>query len=319
MFENFNVPPIPACFRSNSYLRRMKLLLHADDLGLTSGINQSILETYDRGLLNSASIIPNGYAVDEAMDEYRRRENLLLSVHLNFVEGRPLVSGAVPFLCDKEGFFNRSFASLLLMSNRLSETKRRQAIEGIRNEMKAQLLKIDSGLKPGAALRADSHQHVHMIPLFFDALVSLAAELNISYIRIPKENYFVSFRSARMFRQTTGMNAVKVALLNNLSHRALLRLPETVECNRHFMGVLFTGDMDALTVQESFRRIRNNKDHHQITEALFHPGQALPEEEHFWDRYPHLKRYYRSEKRKKENLALRSEELKKIVEAIRIS
>lgn len=66
----------------------MRCILNADDYGLTRSINRVILDLADNGQLDGVSILPNGYAFDEAVSEYRKRCGIRLAVHLNVFEVR---------------------------------------------------------------------------------------------------------------------------------------------------------------------------------------------------------------------------------------
>jgi len=84
----------------------MPYIIHADDYGLTKGITDHILSTFDHGILNSTSIIANGLAFDYAIEEIKKRPELRLSIHLNLVEGSPILPlEEVSMLVDKQGDF----------------------------------------------------------------------------------------------------------------------------------------------------------------------------------------------------------------------
>lgn len=281
----------------------MKLIYHADDLGLTKGINQGILECYDRGALQAASIIANGYAVDEALGAYQDRKDLLLSVHLNFMEGKALCPDAVPFLTDKEGYFNVKFMDLIRLSNKACGVERLSVMAGIKEEIKAQINRIRPYLKPGAPLRIDSHQHTHCIPVFFEALMEVAREIRIDYLRLPRDRFFMATASPALFMQSMGINQVKVRLLNSLIRTNQGKLLPGINTNDFFIGVLFTGNMSPLAVKESLKHIGHKAKEDSIVEILYHPGQALADEKHYWKKYPGFWKYYSSADRMNERKA----------------
>jgi len=51
-----------------------KLIINADDFGLTRGINLAVSECADAGLLRSASLMANGDAFDNAVESVKERE-----------------------------------------------------------------------------------------------------------------------------------------------------------------------------------------------------------------------------------------------------
>ncbi len=278
-----------------------QIYIHADDFGLTPGINASIYKAWKEGVLHSASIIPNGYAFEEAVNLYHQA-SFELQVHLNFIEGYALHSqSAGTFFCTADGRFNRSFFNLYMATSRASKKERLTMKHNIKNEMMTQIMKVKNILKPGARLRVDSHQHIHMIPLFFESLSELIEELTIDYIRIPREKISAINTFKRYPHISAISNTAKVILLNNLSVKAFRLLKNhSVKFPTWFIGVLHTGNMKLSNIKYSFELIKTELTPHDAIEILLHPGQALPEEEHYWDAYPALKKYYRHCNRQKE-------------------
>ncbi len=275
--------------------------IHADDFGLTPGINAHIFRAWKEGVLHSVSIIPNGYAFEEAVKLYQQA-SFELQVHLNFVEGQALQpQSAGTFFCTSTGTFNHSFFSLYAASRKACGSKRLAMKQAVKNEMKAQIEKVSAILKPQSRLRVDSHQHIHMIPLFFESLTELIDELKIDYIRIPREKLSLGHALRRYPHILATSNPAKVALLNRLSAKAVRLLNnQSVKYPAWFIGVLHTGQMKLSHIQHSFDLIKPYLSSHDEVEILLHPGGALLDEEHYWNKYPSLKRYYRHPNRQKE-------------------
>ena len=68
----------------------LKLIVHADDFGLTEKVNEGILQAHLNGVLTSASIIANGSAFDHAISLAKKNPTLDIGVHFTLVEERPL-------------------------------------------------------------------------------------------------------------------------------------------------------------------------------------------------------------------------------------
>lgn len=281
----------------------MQVLLHADDFGLSSGINQTILDAADNGVLESLSIIPNGYAFAEAVNEWKKRPHLRLAVHLNLFEGVPISQpDKVPLLVNEKGAFKHSFFSLW-MRYALSSTRGRTMLkEQVATEYAAQLQKVRraTGL---TNLFVDSHIHFHMIPFVFDVLCSLRSEYSISSIRLSRERFFLSVQSLRDVRNYLGSNLIKHLLLKILARRNQLHSEEKEA--QYFIGVLFSGCMTVGAIQAGLQRLPRNA----TVEVLLHPGQAKEDEHIYWADRERLWRYYSSASRKAERTVLQSKEL----------
>ena len=48
-----------------------RLIVNADDFGLTSGINRAIVEAHERGIVTSATLMANSRAFDQATEMAR--------------------------------------------------------------------------------------------------------------------------------------------------------------------------------------------------------------------------------------------------------
>lgn len=284
--------------------------IHADDWGLTHGINSSILSCIQSGLLHSASIIPNGYAFEEAIADYHAHE-IAIQIHLNFIEGYSLASQTKDsFLCSPFAQFDNSFMSLYWQTLKASSVEQNQMKKVIKAEMKAQIEKVKPFLKDNARLNVDSHQHIHMIPLFFDTLCELVEELSIQYIRIPAEELsFLQFFS--IFPQSMiGTGWIKVALLNYLSKYAHKRIRSTkAVSNRGFIGVMGTGKMNIDIISRMYAWMQTDFNTDDEVEILLHPGKAKSSEQAYWDAYPSLKKYYLSHDRDMEAATIKSDSL----------
>ena len=66
------------------------LIVNADDLGWTDGVNRGIVEAHRRGLVTSATLLANGNAYEGALEAVRQNPQLGVGVHLNLGDGRPV-------------------------------------------------------------------------------------------------------------------------------------------------------------------------------------------------------------------------------------
>src|SRR5207237_2914508 len=57
------------------------LIVNADDLGASSGVNRGILECHTRGIVTSASLMVTGRAVAEAVSMSRDHPDLAVGLH----------------------------------------------------------------------------------------------------------------------------------------------------------------------------------------------------------------------------------------------
>ena len=65
------------------------LIVNADDLGWTEGVNRGIVEAHRRGLVTSTSLLANGRAFESALAAAISNPQLGIGVHLNLSDGPP--------------------------------------------------------------------------------------------------------------------------------------------------------------------------------------------------------------------------------------
>lgn len=82
-----------------------RLIINADDFGLTQGVNRSILEGHETGNITSATLMANSLRFQEAVDLAKAHPKLGVGCHLMLVDGTPLspVDQVRSLLAEKDG------------------------------------------------------------------------------------------------------------------------------------------------------------------------------------------------------------------------
>jgi predicted glycoside hydrolase/deacetylase ChbG (UPF0249 family) len=146
-----------------------KIIVNADELGLTENINDSILKCHKEGIVTSATFMANGLAFAGAVKIAKENPSLEIGVHVNLTYGRPLTFD-YPFI-DKTGVFLKRSA-LLIRLFFMGGKK-----EYVEKEIRAQIEKIK---KAGIEVtHIDSHQHIHLHPALVAVFVDVAKEYGV--------------------------------------------------------------------------------------------------------------------------------------------
>ena len=163
-----------------------RLIINADDFGLTGGVNRAIVEAHEGGVVSSATLMANGQAFDDAIALAQCRPRLGVGCHLVLVDGAPLLDPtAVRSLLDRGGSSGNPhfregitrFGTLALLG-RLRENE-------IEAEATAQIRKLQAaGVK---VTHLDSHKHTHTFPRVLRPLLRAAASCGVRAIRNPFE------------------------------------------------------------------------------------------------------------------------------------
>lgn len=295
----------------------MKVVVHADDLGISRGITDRIIETHRNGLVRRTSVVANGEAFEYAVERLQENRGLSWSVHLNLVEGRCLApSRELGLLVDSRGWFKRDFLDLLLLPI-LAPWCRAELRRQIRCELDAQIRRVREALEPGA-LRIDSHRHVHLLPLVFSVVMEQAADWRVREIRVVNEPLYTAGKRVRGLTALMTLNLLKLFVLRCLSRFCRKQLRRRgFSYPKASLGVLYSGAMTARIVDRGLRRIaRRPPAEDAEVEVLFHPGPADPEDRDIWSDNPRQARFYFSPGRHAETAAALSPELHRRVESI---
>jgi predicted glycoside hydrolase/deacetylase ChbG (UPF0249 family) len=115
-----------------------RLIVHADDFGLSRSVNEGILEAHCRGILTSASVMASGEAFDHAVQLVRATPALDVGVHLTLTEERPALRRTdIPILLNDQRLFHAS--SGIFMQRYLSQ---RISLDDVRREIDAQIGRV---------------------------------------------------------------------------------------------------------------------------------------------------------------------------------
>jgi chitin disaccharide deacetylase len=237
-----------------------RLIVHADDLGLSQGVNTGIALAHSEGIVTSASMMAVGAEFEHATRLCIALPSLDLGVHLTLIEERPLLpSSEVPTLVDHNGRF---YADATMFIRRYFGGN--IAMEDVRRELDAQIRRVrDAGI-PVSHL--DSHQHVHVLPRVFDVTVELAKEHGIPAIRVPRERISL----AALAKAPSALRLVQQAVLNGFCIRAARRTRGLLRTD-HFAGFLFGGRMN----KDNLGHVLRNLPAEGCAELMCHP--ALPD------------------------------------------
>lgn len=249
----------------SGYESMKKLIVNADDFGLTEGVNRAVIEGHVHGIITSASLLANGAAFDSAAAMSKSHVRLGVGVHLNLTEGRPVsVPSEIPSLANSQEFF---------VSGAAKQAKRvltgQVNLLEVEQELRLQIEKvIASGVR---ITHLDGHQHVHLLPPIFDIVIKLAQEFEIGAVRCAVE------RSIEVL-QLMGRNrsSSPTVLKQFLTGRALAVLSSSVrkklhraglKCPDHFYGVAQTGFLDVTAVERILHHLPQG-----TSELMCHPG-----------------------------------------------
>lgn len=163
-----------------------RLIVNADDFGLTRGVNRAIIQAHQHGIVTSATMMAGARAFDDAVQQARSlafaRTPLGIGCHIVLVDGFPLSAPAQvrSLLKSKNGAvrFRESLGSFATgaLTGRIKPDE-------LETEATAQMRRIQQA---GLTLsHFDTHKHAHMFPPILRPLLRAAKACGIAAVRNP--------------------------------------------------------------------------------------------------------------------------------------
>jgi chitin disaccharide deacetylase len=220
-----------------------RLIINADDFGLTSGVNRAIAELHQANALTSATLMATGSAFEDAVAIARSHPTLGVGCHIVLTDGVPVSPpDTIPSLIGADG---KSFRpSLLDFVQALLRGIIRP--EDIERESLAQIQKLQrAGIQ---VTHIDTHKHTHLFPAVSRPLLTVLERTGIPAIRNPFEPTF-----ARRLDHAGIKRRLQLALLNRL-RPAFVQLSQLRAANiittDGTMGVSATGNLTSDTLSQ---------------------------------------------------------------------
>jgi chitin disaccharide deacetylase len=241
------------------------LIVNADDLGWTEGVNQGIAEAHRNGIVTSASLLANGVAFASSVRLALAAPALGVGVHLNLSDGLPTAPyELVTSLVNRAGEFEGGPESLLLRI-----ATRDLSLHEIEQEWDAQLAKVrDAGIRP---THLDGHKHVHMLPGLFEIALRLAKRHGIGAVRVAHEDSGLraalsagdELHASVVLKQGVQARALKLLARDAREHAQRAGI-STAD---YFCGIAQTGELTREGVSRLLRSLPDG-----TTELMCHPG-----------------------------------------------
>lgn len=224
-----------------------RLIVNADDFGLTAGVNRAVLEAHRRGIITSTTLMANSRAFAGAAEMARSaagvEQKFSVGCHVVLMDGEPLLpaetvrtllepqaNGAARFRDNLNDFVVASFRHKL----------NPQEIE---NEAAAQIERLkSSGIQPS---HFDTHKHAHMFPAVLRPLLRAANSTGVRAVRNPFGQIWPLPVSSLLRTRQVWKRFAQLNVLRRLAG------PFRSEVARHglrttdgSLGVLATGSLD---------------------------------------------------------------------------
>jgi len=239
-----------------------KLIVNADDFGISESVNRGILRCFREGIVRSTSLMPNLRAFESAVALSRTEPKLSVGIHLNLTTGKPLSQrNEIPHLATNEGQFfplSRFVPKMLLGKIPLKE---------VALEFKSQIEKVmASGIRP---THLDTHHHLHFFPSINRVVTKLAEKFKIKRIRGASTTLLkgLYLRPSLFLHKETYAGLMKVSLLSGLRHLSAKKSGDLLISDQ-LLGI---GYVPRGKYQQALLKALS-KVHEGVSELVCHPG-----------------------------------------------
>lgn len=242
-----------------------RLIVNADDFGLTQGVNRAIVQGNAAGIVTSATLMANAKASLAATDLAKLQPSLKTGCHVVLIDGEPL-SINLPTLTNGSSRFRNSLKQFAMAA-----VHKQIFADEIQRETEAQIRKIQAC---GVALtHVDSHKHTHMFPEVLRPVLRAAKACGIRAVRNP----FEPLRSwpREMVLGTPGLWLRSAAVMAfqmfaAAFHRALRE--EGMVSTDGTVGIAATGLLDQQILLKILKALPEG-----TWELVCHPGYSDPD------------------------------------------
>jgi predicted glycoside hydrolase/deacetylase ChbG (UPF0249 family) len=264
-----------------------RLIVTADDFGLTKSVNVGIARARRDGIVTYLSLIPTGDAFSDAIRLLREMGVKEAGAHLAVTETSPLTKlRPDSALVGRDGRFLKNH--IIFFANLFLKRIDRSALY---SELKAQLeLVKDAGIDITCL---SSHEHIHMEPSILAIFLRLAKEYCVPSIRLVGGDICIAGFGAKIILRETALFTFAATMKRSLD-------TASVKHTDRLLGFLDSGNIYEDVIIKLLKCVKDGS-----TELVCHPGILASE---IRDRYTFHKNC------EKELTALTSPRVKKLIE-----
>ena len=216
-----------------------RLIINADDFGLTPGINRAIAELFQANVLTSATLMATGRAFADAVSTAQSLPGLGVGCHVVLVDGSPVSPPSeIPTLLGPGGKTFRPTLGAFVRHLHLA----RISEDEIAHEALAQIQTLQrAGID---VTHVDTHKHTHLFPRVIRPLIAAMEKASVPALRNPFEPQF-----ARNLKQAPLKRRLQMAILNRFQPYFESVTGQAVTTDGS-IGVSATGSLDAQTLRQ---------------------------------------------------------------------
>lgn len=238
-----------------------RLIINADDLGLSQSVNRGIERAYREGVLSSATLMANMPGFEGGVEVALNNPGLGVGVHLNIIRGLPLSEPdtVFPLLAEGGKFIDRIFRIRRML-------KTPGFLAAAEREYRAQIERV---LRSGVSVdHLDFEKHHGLWQELYGLGEKLAEEYGLA-IRSYREPLFFILQNCEFPGIRDTWNSLHLLCYNRLFHKQNKKIMPD-----YFFGQSHIGKVDSLFLSQLITSLPEG-----VSELMTHPGCSNLKEE----------------------------------------
>lgn len=222
-----------------------RLIITADDFGISREVNEAVEEAYSKGVLTTTSLMVGGLAAADAIDRARALPGLAVGLHLAVSRARPVLPVSdIPDLVDGEG---------LLKADLVGSGFRFFFLPHIRKQLGCEIrAQFESFKASGLVLdHVNAHNHLHLHPTVLSMMIRIGRDYGLKAVRIPADDNAPAFLKPWL------------GLMRWRLKRA------GIKTNDRMFGLQETGELDTKALLSMLRNLPSG-----VSEIMTHPAKG---------------------------------------------
>jgi len=234
-----------------------RLIVTADDFGMSLEVNEAVEQAHREGILTCASLVVAGEAAEDAVRRAKRMPSLGVGLHLAMFGAPSCADGPTPL-----GERPVRTGIAMMLSARARAAARR--------EVEAQ---FEAYRRTGLPLgHLDGHWHCHEHPVLLAMAIEMGLAQGLKGLRVPYEPFGFSREASRGLRVRAGMGTRLVHAFGHWPLAAEMRrqaIRARLAMNDRFFGKNDAGAIDAPLLAQMIQALPEG-----TTELGLHPASS---------------------------------------------
>ncbi len=230
-----------------------------DDFGLSIPVNEAVSQAHQKGILTSTSLMVAAPELDDAVARAKQLPDLNVGLHLVLSNGRSCLPATdIPDLVNADGEFSNKLVSsgIKMFFNASVKQQLKDEVRAQFEAFKATGLRLD---------HVNAHNHMHLHPAVFDAIIEIGKDYAMDAVRIPDEKPLQALIGSRKEKIT---RFAIWLLLKPFTSRMKKRLIENnIKYNTNIYGFHHTGHMNLDTLVRILPNLEDG-----LSEIYLHPA-----------------------------------------------